>query len=547
MKAGGNLHCQAHRRGYSLISALVTTAILAIVGSIAVNTFRGATEAVTGKKLETDIAALNSAVRVYEANGGKIVLEENIAAKDIPKAIIDQLKTKAAAAQHARVVGLRETMADPRLVAVVQSTEEALTGQARAVWNPQKRRFEISHSGGLGIKKLVLDDSIAAAPAGEASRETAVKYADTSSWVWNYVDRDVPASVAPLDYTAEVTPPTFGAPQNANTDQLSSPLFSLPGGTYTLTDFPIALSLTNPNPAGSSNLLYSVDGGDWLQYVGTPINTAPLSTVIAFAATLDPDAWSNSEPVSQNYLVTPVEPQLAFSVPNPTVTYAEIGGTMIGVPPLSPTPGTITLVNTADIPTAYQINSVFTVHWTYDGSDPLSSGTRLDGDPFAGGFPGQDVDYLLGRWDSGATTLPISVAAESQNNAIVTDSQVVSTTLSVNPMPLRAPTVSDVVAGGGTQTVTLSLETGFGDMPAGARIYYTTDGTDPDVDSAGEPVSGTLYQGPFDLNATVTTPITARVYGPDGFAPWFTASPAQTMNPIQPSVAFAMTVSTTAP
>ena len=78
--------------------------------------------------------------------------------------------------------------------------------------------------------------------------------------------------------------------------------------------------------------------------------------------------------------------------------------------------------------------------------------------------------------------------------------------------------------------VTLSLVTTFGDMPAGARIYYTLDGTDPG-DFGGEPVSGTLYTDPFTVptgGGAVT--VTARVYGPPGYTQWFTVSNAATID-----------------
>ena len=69
---------------------------------------------------------------------------------------------------------------------------------------------------------------------------------------------------------------------------------------------------------------------------------------------------------------------------------------------------------------------------------------------------------------------------------------------------------------------TISLDPSYGDLPVGARIYYTTNGTDPG-DVGGEPVTGTLYTGPFavDLTGSVelgsctnAVTVVARVYGP---------------------------------
>jgi hypothetical protein len=59
-------------------------------------------------------------------------------------------------------------------------------------------------------------------------------------------------------------------------------------------------------------------------------------------------------------------------------------------------------------------------------------------------------------------------------------------------------------------------------MPAGAVIYYTTDGSDPGVGADNGPLSGELYSGGIELDEDAV--IAARVYPPSEYSKWFVAS-----------------------
>ncbi len=82
-----------------------------------------------------------------------------------------------------------------------------------------------------------------------------------------------------------------------------------------------------------------------------------------------------------------------------------------------------------------------------------------------------------------------------------------SANITVNRMALPAPTIG--FNQDGTQrgdVVVISKVVDGGEMPVGARIYYTTDGTDPGDDGRGNPTTGTLYTGPSTRSSRTGSP-----------------------------------------
>ncbi len=125
------------------------------------------------------------------------------------------------------------------------------------------------------------------------------------------------------------------------------------------------------------------------------------------------------------------------------------------------------------------------------------------------------------------------VVAKSKNPSLVTNSYVISSNITIEKIALRS---CEIVSSGDSargDTVELSVDCDGGDMPVGARIYYTTDGTDPGDDGTGNPVQGTLYTGAFDPLVDADeyegeALIVARVYPPEEYVGWFTVSPPNT-------------------
>jgi hypothetical protein len=101
----------------------------------------------------------------------------------------------------------------------------------------------------------------------------------------------------------------------------------------------------------------------------------------------------------------------------------------------------------------------------------------------------------------------------------------------------------------GEHYVEIDLDSETGEIPAGSRVYYTTDGTDPgEGTSAPTASSATLYKGPFLVQQPDGQPIKARVYGPDGTDQWFDASAeSEIVWPLVVTIGFTMDASTNEP
>ena len=232
-----------------------------------------------------------------------------------------------------------------------------------------------------------------------------------------------------------------------------------------------------------------------------PIEQIALEGRTITAITVGPEGYEDWFLSSFSVAVIPpmpFVPELAFSVPKPAVTYAEVGGAMIAGNAPGPGlvgPATVSLTNAAEIPVRYLNSGEFVIQWTYDGSDPRS-GVPNEGASFSGGFPGQDVPIALEHWGSSASALEMNVVAksvagpESIAGPALLDSEIVSGTVGIDPMQLREPVIS---LASGTYSISepigLELVTHYGDTPEGARIFYTLDGSDPTLRTASSSAS----------------------------------------------------------
>ncbi|MGI9243953.1 MAG: FN3 associated domain-containing protein, partial [Verrucomicrobiales bacterium] len=288
--------------------------------------------------------------------------------------------------------------------------------------------------------------------------------------------------------------------------------------------------------------------------------------------------FERSDLATVSYDCTPEDLEIVVSVLKNPVTYVEAGGPLEDgdYTPADPLEPVIVLLDTGtDIPLEYQDSDHFQVSWTYDGSNPLTSSNSVTGIEFTGGYktnnghgnnlgdidysnpawqqealesgmsqeeidymvlhydienhPHDMIGYTIENWD-GLTLLPLRVVARSKNANVVTNSMVHSANITVSRMTLPAPVIvfdEDSTRRG--DVVEIHKVVDSGEMPVGARIYYTTDGTDPGDDGKGNPLRGILYQGPFDplldAGASLEANIVARVYPPENFAGWFNVSP----------------------
>ncbi|MCH2059972.1 MAG: chitobiase/beta-hexosaminidase C-terminal domain-containing protein [Verrucomicrobiales bacterium] len=513
-------------RAFTLLEAMIGIAVLS---AVVVISFSGVTEmrtSVKSKKLKQDVAVVNSAVRMYLTHGGEIGTLSS------PQAIINKLKTVPTGDSYKQISGLRESMVDSRLEAVMQTDEAAATNAPRALWDARKMRFVVAQGGERGIAEFRLKEEVVAEDPVAENREVSLKLAKNSTWVWDYVDS---SNGLPERFgLASVNPAIPGSYQSPKADPgplaLNPPSFSVDGGVYELADFEnLQVSLSNPNPSGSSQVFYSTDGSNWHAYSGQSFNLNPGDSVQAFSASLDHYLWADSPVEANNYSASPVQLVIAAGSAGYRVTYPEVGGLMVsGDTALQTRDNSIAvdLVNSAEIPNRYQNSDSFNVLWSYDGGDPLVSATGASR-TFSNGYPGSSVDFSLDKWGE-SHSLPIRIVAKSLNTDALLDSSEVVSTIEINPISLGKPS-SDVLEDGNyapSQQISLMPPEASASLPEGWRIYYTTDGTDPGHAENGEPERGTLYTGAFDLfsGSSAQAEISARVYGPSGYAHWFNPS-----------------------
>ncbi|MGI9239809.1 MAG: hypothetical protein ACR2RV_03355, partial [Verrucomicrobiales bacterium] len=503
---------------------------------------------------------------VFLSNGGSLT------GIGTAQGVITELKR--AAAKEMQIVGLRGSVVDLRLQAVEETDGEQ---RERAIWNSGLSKFVINESTS-GVREFILNDELADVDYRNVTRSTSLIYNDTDGWVWDTNDFNFATSTGPSSV------PTTGGPAfnldgqagSANRSKLKAPLVSPGSATLALADFPLEISMAKQEgDPYSTRIYYSVEPNVWVLYTA-PFEVEQGTTIQAYTIHED-TKFERSDLASASYDCTPEDLKIVVTVKKNPVTYAEAGGPLEDgdYTPVSPLEPIDVLLDTGtDIPLEYQDSDHFQISWTYDGSNPLTSSTSVDGIKFTNGYgnnghgnnfggidfsnpawqqealesgmtqeeidevvrlydlemkPHDEIGYTIENWD-GLTLLPVRVVARSKNANVVTNSMVHSANITVSRMTLPAPNI--VFDGDSTRRgdiVEINKVVDGGEMPVGARIYYTTDGTDPGDDGKGNPLTGTLYTGPFDplLEAGVSLEanIVARVYPPESYGGWFNVSP----------------------
>ncbi|MDF1812345.1 MAG: VWA domain-containing protein, partial [Verrucomicrobiales bacterium] len=154
-------------------------------------------------------------------------------------------------------------------------------------------------------------------------RASIVTFAKESTWVWDYGEEAAAAPPAgPTQISANPIPVSLvpasvptGPPDT--TLPLQPPYFSPPGGNYPITDFDLAVTISDNNPSGRSELVYSLNYGDWTPYTG-PVVVPPNSNLRAQATPLM-DEWVSSSITSATYGMLPgvlTAPTITLSAPS---------------------------------------------------------------------------------------------------------------------------------------------------------------------------------------------------------------------------------------
>jgi len=321
------------QNGFTLMEGLITVGVVGVLASIGALMLGGVVGSARNTKLSSDVDTLNRSVAAYLASGG------DLSGAKTADEVLDALKQSFSNAS--RIPGFSGSKIDERLTFEYQSSAEAQSTGWRVYWDADQSQFVMSQSGnGPGIKGFGYDGAVSADPTKTYKPKTPMLYAESSSWIWDY--RDAAPSVlpgpsnVPVAEVADTTPtppapPSGGGPSGSSITPLSPPQFSVAGGAFPVTAFNLPVSLLNPNPAGSSDLYYSVNFGNWNLYTGS-ISAAPGS-VIAAQAVPTSDLYSSSSRVDQQYtalpanlvppVITPSSPEFGlFTNRDVTVTIA---------------------------------------------------------------------------------------------------------------------------------------------------------------------------------------------------------------------------------
>jgi prepilin-type N-terminal cleavage/methylation domain-containing protein len=141
--------------GYSLVEVIVVVALISAASAGAFFVISGVTKDSADTKLLRDVATINRAIGVYQASGG------NLSDVSEPQAVIDRLKSKMTETEAKQMAGLRGSLVDTRLKAVLQDSGQAALSEQRAFWNPGRQGFYVANSGAIGVREFVLDESLA--------------------------------------------------------------------------------------------------------------------------------------------------------------------------------------------------------------------------------------------------------------------------------------------------------------------------------------------------------------------------------------------------
>ncbi len=502
--------------GFTLVEILISVAVISALTSAGYMVVSSVRDSSREAKLESDVASVNTALQIYLANSG------SIPAGASADTVLAQLKTRADAASAAKSVGLTGSFIDARIEPLTQNADQANSEELRAVWDDSARRFVLARSGGAGIREFRLNNNLAAEAPALVEREHSLNAATETQWIWDYEDKadTTPALGAPPTVTAR---PGYDAPVGGSAAQLAAPGFSHNGGSTALSEFDLPLTLSNPNGAGTSQIYYSRNGGPFVLYRNETFAMEPGEDMSAYAATIDPDRWSDSDTVPKSYAAVAVTPNLSVVSPVAQITFQQAGGSMLNQSAASAPAATVTLGNAASIPAKYLTSANFEVLTSYGAVDPLTAGTA--GPSFSGAFVSPQIDLSVARWGS-SSALQLNAVAKAVNTALFNNSSQASTSVTISKTVISAPTITPVSGQRSTDlpvTITPAADNSY---PADYQIYYTTDNQDPGAGSDGKPTSASaqLYSGQFQPGAGSSMVISARAYGPAGYEHWFVPS-----------------------
>lgn len=492
------------RSRQAALSLFEVTMVVALVGTIAafalprVGGIKRGTEEV---KLLSDVAVMNSAVKVYLSNGGTLgptsTVDEVI--QDVGRSVsLDKADT---------FVGLTGSMLDERLTPNWISDKRKSSSQSRAIWNASSQRFEITNESVAGITSFGIDHSIAESNSQErspeeAGRSSSMKYASEGNWVWDYTEALPAAPVGPsvipvTEVVTNTTPP--GVPTNPNPpgglQRLAPPSFTKTPGAYPIADFQLAVGLTNPNASGSSLIYFKRPGGTWAKFDEIDFVVDPGEQILAYAIPTDSTKYEASTVTSGTFTGTPLKLRLKLEAESRSVNYFDLvndGGY-----------ADLRVTNLDEIPDFLRQTGLFNTYYGANGEDPSLPGSGTLVGTYDQGYQ-QDLVALNPEMWNGEQELKLQAFAKSSREQWVDSSNLSTLTITAEKLPLSPPLISMTESNPGEYMVSLELD---GRYPPGTQVYYTTGGDPPTWDEAtGQVINGTAFVGPFALDVELEDP-----------------------------------------
>lgn len=474
-------------RAFTLVEILAVVAGIAILAGSGYVAISSVTRNAEEGKLDADVRTINRAAEAYEASGGNFSGVSNVGE------LLEKLKSSVSEDASAATMGLRSSFLDKRV------TDVAPSGRKGAIWNASLKRLEVVSATTDGSRGFAFDSDLATEDFGSEDRSRTKDVATESKWVWDFSDTGPPSSTPAPEPASTAADPNAGGTFNPLI-ALVAPDFTPPGGSYPLGDFDPAkpVTITNPNPAGSSQIYYSL-GGAYLHYTG-PVAVPPDATLVAIAISQDPNLYTNSDNNSALYNAAPIQLTVEISAPA-AVTYQQAGGAMTTGTAFTAPPITVTM--TASVPAAY--DNKYQIKYTLDGSDPSQSGAIA---PKTGATA--NIPYTYASFGA-ASALPIRAVAISSDSNLLT-STIGSRQVSASKVTLAAPTISPS-SGSAGDTATISLASGAPYPTAFSLVINGPLPTSPTQTSVVSPTT-ILSVAAGELTALAAAPTLANWFNP---------------------------------
>ena len=215
--------------GFSLVEGLVVITVIGLLASVLIPAISGAPDAAKKAKLEQDVVIVNNAIDSYLAAGGPQGALSS-------SGVIEALKQRIVGGVAAEMTGPQ----GPFLDATVMTQPTDFAWSARFEANPHPRFVVQNSRSGVIFAR------------GSATAAGGPSAGSKPSWLWSYAEASAVSASKPIFEPVAVDSVTRLGTTNAILAGLAAPVISPSSQTLALTGFPLLVSLTNPNPAGSA-------------------------------------------------------------------------------------------------------------------------------------------------------------------------------------------------------------------------------------------------------------------------------------------------------